>query len=380
MKFIVSSSLLLKQLTALDGVILANPTVPILENFLFEINDGTLIVKASDLKTSIMTELQVESNEDGSIAIPAKILLETLRNLPEQPVTISVDHETFSIEISSDNGRYKLTGESAMDFPKISTVSDGFSVDVSSEILKQSLNNTIFATSIDDMRLAMTGVYLKFEENYTTFVATDSHRLVRYRREDVVADTSHSMIIPRKALTLLKSTLPNEFTNVNIEFDTSNVFFSFNDVKMICRLIDERYPDYENVIPVDNNNIIVINRMELLSTLKRLAIYANKSSQQIKFNIKGNELVVSAEDLDFSNEATERLLCDHDGKDIELAFNVKFLIEMINNLNSETISLNFGPDPSKAGLLKPSVMEEHEDILMLVMPVVISSQVYRDHY
>lgn len=374
MKFIVSSSYLLKQLSDINGVITTNPVVPILENFLFEINDGNLTVTASDLQTSMITELQVEAKEDGSIAIPARILLETLRNLPEQPVTFSIDSNTYSIEINSDNGRYKLAGENATDFPKIPTVSDGYTVNISSEVLGKAINNTIFATSNDELRPAMTGVYIKLDDTNATFVATDSHRLIRYRRVDVAADMGHSMIVPRKALTLLKATLPSELTNVNLEFNTSNAFFNFNNVKMICRLIDERFPDYENVIPLDNNNAVVIKKDELLNSLKRIAIYANKTTHQVRLKVTGSELMVSAEDLDFSNEANERLACEHDGEDIEIGFNAKFLVEMLGNIDSEEITLKLSA-PNKAGIVTPNEKDEEEDILMLVMPVMLNNQV-----
>jgi len=374
MKFIVSSSYLLKQLSAINGVITTNPVVPILENFLFEINDGNLTITASDLQTSMITELQVEAKEDGSIAIPAKILLETLRNLPEQPVTFSIDSNTYSIEINSDNGRYKLAGENATDFPKIPTVSDGYSVNMSSDVLGRAINNTIFATSNDELRPAMTGVFVKLDETNTTFVATDSHRLIRYRRVDVASDMNHTMIIPRKALTLLKATLPSELTNVNVEFNTSNAFFNFNQVKMICRLIDERFPDYENVIPLDNNNTVVVKKDELLSSLKRIAIYANKTTHQVRLKITGSELMVSAEDLDFSNEANERLSCEHDGEDLEIGFNARFLVEMLGNIDSDEITLSLSA-PNRAGIITPNDKDDEEDILMLVMPVMLSNQV-----
>ncbi len=374
MKFIVSSSYLLKQLSAINGVITTNPVVPILENFLFEIQGGTLTVTASDLQTSMMTELEVEAKEDGSIAIPAKILLETLRNLPEQPVTFSIDEDTYSIEINSDNGRYKLNGENATDFPKIPTVSDGYSVNFSSETLARAINNTLFATSTDELRPAMTGVYLNLDETNSTFVATDSHRLIRYRRVDIASDQKHNMIIPRKALTLLKASIPAEITNINLEFNASNAFFNFNNVKMICRLIDERFPDYENVIPVDNDNSMLIDRQAFLSSLKRISIYANKTTHQVRLKITGSELQISAEDLDFSNEANERLACEHDGDDIEIGFNAKFLVEMLGNIESKEITLQLSA-PNKAGIILPSDLEENEDILMLIMPVMLSNQV-----
>lgn len=374
MKFIVSSSALLKQLSGINGVITTNPVVPILENFLFEINEGKLIVTASDLQTSMITELEVESKENGSIAVPARILLETLKNLPEQPVTFTIDEETYSVEISSDNGRYKLAGENATDFPKVPTVSDDFSVDMSTSVLSSAINNTIFATSNDELRPAMTGVYMNLTDTNTTFVSTDGHRLIRYRRVDVASDNGNAIIIPRKALNLLKSTLPSENTNVTVEFNVSNAFFKFNNIKMICRLIDERFPDYENVIPSGNDNKMTIDRSELLSSLKRIAIYANKTTHQVRLKITGSELQISAEDLDFANEANERLSCEHDGGDIEIGFNAKFLIEMLNNVDSDKVELHLS-EPNKAGLLIPTEKDDNEDILMLVMPVMLNNYV-----
>ena len=374
MKFIVNSSYLLKQLNAINGVITTNPVVPILENFLFEISGGILTITASDLQTSMMTELEVESKEEGNIAMPAKILLETLRNLPEQPVNFTIEESSYSIEISSDNGRYKLSGENATDFPRVPSVSDGFSVNIPSDVLGMAISSTIYATSNDELRPSMTGVFLKLDETNTTFVATDSHRLIRYRRVDITSDMAHSMIIPRKALTLLKATLPSEVTNVTMEFNGSNAFFDFNKIKMICRLIDERYPDYENVIPADNENNITIGKAELLSSLKRIAIYANKTTHQVRLKITGSELMISSEDLDFSNEANERLVCEHDGEDIEIGFNAKFLIEMLGNISSDQITFKLSA-PNRAGLIEPSNKNENEDILMLVMPVMLNNHV-----
>ena len=374
MKFIVNSSALLKQLSAINGVITTNPVVPILENFLFEIGDGKLTVTASDLQTSMITEIGVESKESGSIAVPARILLETLKNLPEQPVTFSVDEETYSVEISSDNGRYKLAGENATDFPKVPSVSDDYSVKMSSDILAKAVTNTIFATSNDELRPAMTGVYVNLSDADTTFVATDSHRLIRYRRVDVASDNGSTIIIPRKALNLLRTTLPAESTDVTFEFNVANAFFHFDDIKLICRLIDERFPDYENVIPADNDIKIVIKKNEFLSSLKRIAIYANKTTHQVRLKITGSEMQVSAEDLDFSNEANERLSCEHDGDDIEIGFNARFLIEMLSHIESDEIEMQLSA-PNRAGLIVPSNKDDNEDILMLVMPVMLNNYV-----
>jgi len=373
MNFIVSSSYLLKNLNAINGVITSNPVVPILDNVLFEIENGNLLITASDLQTSVMVEIQVESKKDGSAAIPAKILIDTLKNLPEQPVTFSIDDENYNIEINSDNGRYKLVGENATDFPKVPQVTDGYSIDLSSELLSNAISNTIFSTSTDELRPAMTGIFLKLSTSSCIFVSTDGHRLVKYVRSDISGDeVDHEMILPRKSLNLLKSTLPSDkSSDVKLEFNASNAFFSFDNVKMVCRLIDERYPDYENVIPLDNSNNIVIDKSEVLSSLKRISIYANKTTNQVRFKISGGEILISAEDLDFSNEANERISCEHDGADIEIGFNAKFLIEILSNLNSTRVTFKLS-EPNKAGLIIPDEMDEAEDITMLVMPVMLN--------
>ncbi len=374
MKFIVNSSYLLKQLSYINGVITANPVVPILENFLFEIDKSRLTVTASDLQTSMITEINVESKEKGNIAVPARILLDTLKNLPDQPVTFSMDESTYSIELSSDNGRYKLSGENATDFPKVPSVSNDFSAAISSDVLARAINNTIFATSNDELRPAMTGVYVNLADKSTTFVATDGHRLVRYRRTDVKSENGSTIIIPRKALNLLKATLPSENTDVTIDFNAANAFFKFGSIRMICRLIDERFPDYENVIPAASTIKMTINRTDFLSSLKRISIYANKTTHQVRLKITGSELQVSAEDLDFSNEANERLACEHEGEDIEIGFNARFMVEMLSNLDTDQIRLNMSA-PNKAGVILPVEKDKNEDILMLVMPVMLNQYV-----
>ena len=374
MKFIVNSSYLLKQLSYINGVITTNPVVPILENFLFEIDKNHLTVTASDLQTSMITEITVESKERGNIAVPARILLDTLKNLPDQPVTFSIDESTYSIELSSDNGRYKLSGENATDFPKVPSVSNDFSASLSSEVLARAINNTIFATSNDELRPAMTGVYVNLGEKNTTFVSTDGHRLVRYRRTDVKSESGSTIIIPRKALNLLKSTLPSENTDVTIDFNTANAFFKFGSIRMICRLIDERFPDYENVIPSQSTIKMTINRADFLSSLKRISIYANKTTHQVRLKITGSQLQVSAEDLDFSNEANERLACEHEGEDIEIGFNARFMVAMLSNLDTDQIKLNMTA-PNKAGVILPIEKDKNEDILMLVMPVMLNQYV-----
>jgi DNA polymerase III subunit beta len=374
MKFTVSSSSLLKQLVGINGVIASNPIIPILENFLFEIKGEKLSITASDLQTSMITVLNVDTQTDGNIAIPARILLDTLKNLPEQPVTFTIDPDTYSIEISSENGRYKLAGENAIDFPKIPEVTGVSSVELPSDIILRAVTNTIFATSTDELRPAMTGVLFQLNDANSTFVASDGHRLIRYRRQDVTSATGTSIIIPRKALNLLKATLPSEPATVQMNFNQSNAFFSFNNIRMICRLIDERFPDYENAIPLNNPNVLTIERLELLNSLKRISIYANKTTHQVRLKIAGGSLQISAEDLDFSNEASESLVCEYEGEPMEIGFNAKFLIEMLNNLDSNIITIELSA-PNRAGIILPKKKDSNEDILMLVMPVMLNNYV-----
>jgi DNA polymerase-3 subunit beta len=372
MKFIVSSSELLKHLSTISGVIANNPIVPILENFLLQLDGTNLTITASDMQTVMVTEAQVESADKGSIAVPAKLLMDTLRSLPEQPVTVNIDQETFGTELVTANGQYKLAGENPMDFPRAPEVNKQFSIELNSDVLGTAISNTIFATSTDDLRPAMTGVFVQLSGDHTTFVATDGHRLIRYRREDVKAGNDTTLIIPRKALNLLKSSLPSESMPVKAEFSNSNAFFSFGNIRMICRLIDERFPDYENVIPQNNPNKMKIARTQLLSTLKRISIYSNKTTHQIRLSVSGTELEISAEDLDYSNEAKEKLSCEYDGDPMEIGFNAKFLIEMLSNLDTDKLTLEMS-QPNRAGLIIPDDKEESEDMLMLVMPVMLNS-------
>ncbi len=372
MRFIVSTSTLLKQLQAVSGALSNSTVLPILENFLFEIKDGNLTISATDLQTSMTTSLTVEAKENGRIAIPSRILLDTLKSLPEQPIAFSIDDSTFAIEINAGDGKYKLSGENGEDFPKIPVVENASSVNLPASVLAEAINKTIFAVSNDELRPAMTGVYCQLSTSSLTFVATDAHKLVRYRRKDAKAAATASFILPKKALNLLKSALPSEDVNVSVEYNSTSAFFKFGNINLVCRLIDERYPDYEAVIPQNNPNKLTIDRQSFLSSLSRVAIYANKTTHQVRLKITGSELNISSEDIDFANEAHERLSCQYDGEDIEIGFNARFLIEMLKNLNCEEVMLEMST-PNRAGLLLPQAGDENEDVLMLVMPVMLNS-------
>jgi DNA polymerase-3 subunit beta len=372
MRFIVSTSTLLKHLQAVSGALSNSAVLPILENFLFEIKDSSLTISATDLQTSMTTNLAVESKEGGKIAVPSKILLDTLKTLPEQPIAFSVDDKTFAIEISAGDGKYRLSGENGDDFPKIPVVDNASSVNLPASVLAEAINKTLFAVSNDELRPAMTGVYCQLSPQNVTFVATDAHKLVRYRRNDAKADTATSFILPKKALNLLKSSLPSEDLNVSIEYNTTSAFFKFANINLICRLIDERYPDYEAVIPLNNPNKLTLDRSLFLNCLKRVVIFANKTTHQVRLKITGSELNISSEDIDFANEAHERIGCQFDGEDMEIGFNAKFLIEMLNNLSGEEITIEMST-PNRAGILFPSIKDKDEDILMLVMPVMLNN-------
>ncbi len=372
MRFIVSTSTLLKQLQAVNGASSSSTVLPILENFLFEIKGGNLTISATDLQTSMTTSLQVESKEEGKIAVPSKILLETLKTLPDQPIAFTIDDNTYAIEISAGDGKYKLSGENGDDFPKIPTVENASSVNLSASVLAEAINKTIFAVSNDELRPAMTGVYFQLSPEHITFVATDAHKLVRYRRMDAKAEGASSFILPKKALTLLKSSLPSEDVNVSVEYNSTSAFFKFGNINLICRLIDERYPDYEAVIPQNNPNKLTLDRTAFLNSLRRVVIFANKTTHQVRLKINGSELNISSEDIDFSNEAYERLSCQYEGEDMEIGFNAKFLIEMLSNLQGEEVTLEMST-PNRAGLLIPQTNDENENVLMLVMPVMLNT-------
>lgn len=372
MKLIVSSSTLLKNLQKVSGVISTNTVLPILEDFLFDIKGGVLTLTATDLETSISTSFGVDATEDFKIAIPAKILLSTLKELPEQPVTLTFDEMSYAVELTTENGKYKLAGENGDDFPKLPLAEDVVTVDMPAFVLQTGIAKTLFATSNDELRPAMNGVFVKLSpESGVTFVATDAHKLVKYSRHDVTAAEERSLILPKKALNQLKSIVPNSNDNVKVSFNKDNAFFDIDNVHLVCRLIDQRYPDYNAVIPKDNPNLLRAQRLELLGTLKRTIIFANKSTMQAVLKIAGSSLTVSAQDLDFSNEAAEQIGCEYNGEDMEIGFNSRFLIEMLNTLEGDEIKLELST-PSRAGILKPGDQNPDEELLMLVMPVMIN--------
>ena len=370
MKFSVFSTDLLKQLQIAGGAIVVNPVLPILEDFLFSIENNSLSITASDLETTITTRLEVKSNANGQVAIPARILMETIKALPNQSINFSINDSTYGIEITSSYGKYKLAGRSVEDYPKTKDLDAADQVAINSDALQKGIAKTIFATSNDDLRPAMTGVYFQVDFNKVTFVATDAHKLVKYTFNGIKSDVSTSFIVPKKALNLLKNALPNE-AEVEVSFNKTNAFFSFDNTRITCRLIDARYPDYNAVIPVNNPNLLIVNRVDFQNSLKRIAIYANKTTNQVTLHISPDSLTISSQDVDFSNEATEQLTCSYTGDPVVIGFNAKFLVEMLGILQSDEVKLELST-PTRAGILLPSEEGENESIFMLIMPVMLS--------
>ena len=372
MKFIVSSTYLLKQLKVLGGVINNSNTLPILDNFLFDLNQRELTVSASDLETTMSSVLEVDSDNEGTIAVPAKLLLEILKTFPEQPLTFVVENNN-TVEISSNHGKYALAYADGAEFPKSVELSNPSATTVLGDILATAINKTIFAAGNDDLRPVMSGVFFQFSPESLTFVATDAHKLVKYQRTDVTASKVAEFIMPKKPLNLLKGILAGSETEVLIEYNESNAKFSFENTVLICRLIDGKYPNYEAVIPKENPNKLSIARNQLLSSVRRVSIFSNKTTHQIRLKIAGAELNISAEDIDYSNKAEERLTCSYQGDDMQIGFNSRFLVEMLNNLTSDDVQLEMSL-PNRAGILTPiDGLDEGENVTMLVMPVMLNS-------
>jgi DNA polymerase-3 subunit beta len=369
MKFIVSSSQLLKQLQVLGGVINSNNTLPILDNFLFELDTNALKITASDLETTMSATIEVESDSTGSIAVSSRLLLDTLKTFPDQPLTFKTE-DNSTIEISSSQGKYDMAYFSGEEFPKAVALADPSKTVLSGDILATAISKTIFAAGSDDLRPVMSGVFFQFSPENLTFVATDAHKLVKYTRTDIVADEVAEFIMPKKPLTILKGILGN--TDVTIEYNNSNAKFIFSNVVLECRLIDGKYPNYEAVIPKENPNKLTVDRATFLNSARRVSIFSSKTTHQIRLKMAGTELNISAEDIDYSNKADERLNCEYQGDDMQIGFNSRFLTEMLSNLDSKDILIEMSL-PNRAGILTPiDGNEEGEQVTMLVMPVMLN--------
>ena len=371
MKFIVSSNSLLKHLQQIHGVISSNTVLPILEDFLFEIEGNTLTVVATDLETIMKVRLEVQSKESGRVCIPAKILMDSLKNIPDQPLTFTID-KGYAIEMTSENGKYKIMGENPDNFPKDPVADDATEFTMPSSALITAINKTIFAASNDDLRPAMTGVYFELQPEGISFVATDAHRLVKYTRTDVSTPGKDSFIVPKKPLNLLKNALPDNDDELKISYNSNHLFVTHGSTELVCRLIDARFPDYRVVIPKDNPYKLVVNRADFQNALRRVSVFSNKSTNQVALTIAGNELGLASQDVDFSFEGNERMNCQYDGEDMQIAFNAKFVVEMLTGIDTQDVNVELST-PTKAGLLKPTEAEAGEELLMLVMPLMLNN-------
>ena len=371
MRFIVTSSTLLKNLQQISGVISANTVLSVLEDFLFELRGNTLTLTATDLETMMRVNMEVNDSEgEGSICIPSKILGDYLKNLPEQPITFNINEHDLSIEMSSDVGKYRIGGEKSDDFPREPAPGDTTAFTMPSHVLLECISKTIFAVSTDTLRPAMTGVFFELETNGISFVSTDAHRLVQFRRNDINCPAKDGFVVPRKPLQQLRATLPADETVLQLAYNSSHLFVSSERLSLSCRLIDARFPDYKAVIPVDNPYKLTLNRQEFIGALRRVSIFANKTTNQVVLDINGNALQISAQDIDFSYEGKEMLSCQYSGEDMKIAFNAKLMLEMVNNIDGVEIQVDLST-PSRAGIFRSIDKVDNEDILMLLMPLMV---------
>lgn len=373
MRFIVSSSYLLKKLQIIGGVINSNNTMPILENFLFELSENKLVVSASDLETTIKGVIEVESTDSISIAVPYKILIDTLKTFSEQALTFIIN-DNNTIDIVSNNGKYTLAYLDSNEFPSVVEIENASQVTLMGDILATAIQSTFFATGNDDLRPIMNGVFFNFTEEGLIFAATDAHKLVKYERQDIKSDQPAAFVIPKKPLNLLKGILTGSETQVTIEYNESNAKFSFDQLDYVCRLIDGTYPNYEAVIPKENPNKLIVNRNLILNSTKRISNFASKATHQMRIKIVGNSLQIFAEDIEYNNRANETIPCNYEGDDMEIGFNSKFFMEMLSNLSSDDILLEMSYS-NRPGILTPADgLDEGEKIYMLVMPTMLSSE------
>ncbi|MBQ2851835.1 MAG: DNA polymerase III subunit beta [Bacteroidales bacterium] len=374
MKFILSSLKLLKAVQSLAGVINSSNTLPILDDFLFNISENALKITASDLETTMIVTIQPDMVEGGGeVTIPARLLIDILKNFPDIPVSFNIDEETLAIEIKTGEGRYKMVGHKSDEFPQVPVLENASQWEIPADVLACGFEKTVFATGNDEIRPVMTGVFMEMTADGLNFVATDAHKLVRYRRLDIKSETPDSFIVPKKPINQLKNALSGKADEpVIVEFNKTNASFTFADFKLVCRLIDGKYPNYNAVIPQSNPNKLTIDRQLLLSAIRRVAIFSSKATHQIRFKIAGQELILTAEDLDYYNEAKERLSCNYQGNDMEIGFNSRFFQEMLGNLNQTEIQLEMSA-PNRAGIITPvDNQNADEDILMLLMPVMLN--------
>jgi DNA polymerase III subunit beta len=370
MRFSASSIELQKILGNIGGVIPARSTVPILENFLFEISDNRLLVTATDLDTSMTVNLPVKSGENGTVAVPAKRLMETVRALPNTDINFSSTPDNNKILMKTANGEYRLTGESGENYPAVPKFKADTELNIGGETLTRLITKTSFAVSSDELRPSMMGVLFQIKKNEIRAVATDGHRLVRVINSSFTSSVGErEVVIPAKALNLvLKS---SDDSQSSVSFNENHALFSMGTTRLISRMIEEKFPNYESVIPLENNKELLVDKNLLLSSVRRTALYASSTTHQVRFSLKKGSLTVSAEDIDFGSEARETLPCEYSSEAMEIGFNSSYMIDMLSHVDTDQVQLMFS-SPTRASILRPVTQREGENVLMLVMPVRLS--------
>lgn len=373
MKFIVSSTSLLSHLQAISRVINSKNTLPIMDCFLFNLQDGTLSITASDTETTIVTSIEVtESDSDGRFAIVARTLLDAMKEIPEQPLTFNLNPNTLEITVQYMNGQYTVMGQNADEYPQPATLGDNaVHANIPADVLLNGINRALFATADDELRPVMNGIYFDITPDDITMVASDGHKLVRNKNLSVKGSEKAAFILPKKPANLLKNVLTKEENSVSIDFDDRNAVITLEKYRMVCRLIEGRYPNYNSVIPQNNPYKITIDRAVLLSALRRVSVFSSQSSSLVKLRMGDNKLVISTQDLDFSTSAEETLVCQYEGNPMSIGFKAPFLIDILNNLPGQDVIIELA-DPSRAGVIVPAEQEENCDLLMLLMPMMLN--------
>ena len=373
MRFVVSSTALLSHLQAISKVINSKNTLPILDCFLLELEGSTLSLTAADSETRLVTSLEVnEADGNGKFAVNAKNLLDPLKELPDQPLTFEINSDNLETFIFFHNGKYNFIGQNGEDYPQPKQLKEtAVSLTIEPQVLFSGINRTLFASADDELRPVMNGVYFDISTEDLTFVASDGHKLVRCKTLSAKGAERASFILPKKPANLLRAILPKESETVEIKFDEHNAYIKMSSYTMTCRFIEGRYPNYNSVIPQNNPNKVILDRLSFLNALKRVSVFSNQASNLIRLQLSDKNIIVSAQDIDFSTAAEETIPCDYTGTPMSIGFKSSFLIDILNNIPSSDISLELS-DPSRAGLIIPAENEENEDLLMLLMPMMLN--------
>ena len=373
MRLTVSSTSLASRLSALSKVFNSKNSMPILDCYLFDVNEKTLTITASDSENVMTTQLQLdEVDGNGTFAVNNRTILDAVKELPEQPLTLDVDMSSYGIKVVYMNGIYNFTGQSGNEFPRLQPLSDNAaSIVIDSKTLSNDISRSIFATANEELRPVMNGIYFDLTPEALAIVASDGHKLVRTRNNTVKQESPMSFIMPKKPATLLKGVLQKNEDEVLIRFDERNASINFPGGTLSCRLIEGRYPNYNSVIPQDNPNRMTIDRTVLIGVIRRVLPFASDSSQQVRLHIEPGKAVISSEDIDFYTSAKEEILCDHNGIPMDIGFKGTSLMEILSNLDSEEVELQLA-DPSRPCLILPTQQPENEDILMLIMPMLLN--------